>query len=193
MMIYIPFTSLDDDTPLRAMHDTVNITFKSTVTYRQYNEIQNAVNNIMPEKAYLQDMDLTFSADSFFYKTMILISSVVTLLFSVNLVLIYGYAVSQNKRKIIIYRLCGCTKHKVIRMFIAQIALINIPVFLLAQFLFNKLLYPILLDYFPNMINSFSIIVYLMMFVGYVLVSFVVLEIMLTYIIGGKLKISEEI
>lgn len=193
MMIYIPFTSLDDDTPLRAMYNTVDITFKSTVTYRQYNEIQNAVNNVMPEKAYLQDMDLTFSADSFFYKTMVVISGVVTLLFSVNLVLIYSYAVSQNKKKIIIYRLCGCTKHKVIKMFIAQIALINIPVFLLAQFLFNKLLYPILLDYFPDMINSFSSTVYLLMFACYVLVSFVVLEIMLTINIGKKLEFSEGI
>lgn len=191
--IFIPFTSLNDNTPLRAMYNTISINFKDPVTYRQYNEIQNSVNRNVSDKAFVKDMDLTISADIFFYKTMIAISGVVTLLFAVNLVLIYSYAVQQNKKKIAIYRICGCTRRNSIRLFILQAAIICVPVFILSQFIFNKFLYPVMTELFPFAINSFSFLVYALMFVSYIIVSFIILEIMLTQNIGRKVDLMEDI
>ena len=72
--IYIPFTSLPDDTPLRAMNNTVMIEFNKNVTYNQLLDIRNAVQNIMPDKANVNDIELSESSDTFYYKTIIGIS-----------------------------------------------------------------------------------------------------------------------
>lgn len=191
--IFIPFTSLADNTPLRAMYNTLIINFKSPVLYRQYNEIQNSVEKNMSGKAFVKDMDLTISPDVFFYKTMIVISAVVTLLFSVNLVLIYSYAVQLNKKKIAVFRLCGCTRNKSVKLFLFQASIICIPVFLLSQLIFHKLIYGIMIEFFPYMINSFTFFVYALMFISYLLISFIILEIMLANNIGSKVSLTEVI
>ena len=43
--IYVPFTSLPDDTPLRAMNNTVEIEFTKNVTYNQLIDIRKCGSN----------------------------------------------------------------------------------------------------------------------------------------------------
>ena len=44
---------------------------------------------------------------------------------------------------------------------------------------------------FPNCVNAFSLKVYLLVFAGYFLISFLVLSTMLLHSIGSKLDITE--
>jgi hypothetical protein len=187
-LIYINFMGLDDDTPLDS---DVSIELNEKVTYSTYNIIKNAVDEYMAGNAYVEDLHLSAATDIAYYKTIIWITVAVAFLFAINLAVLYKYIVECNKRRIVIMRICGCKRSRSIRLFLTQALMIIAPVFALLEYAFHKLIYPNILDFFPNMINSFSLSVYIVMFVGYVVVSGAVLYAMLRRNIGKKLNFTE--
>jgi hypothetical protein len=187
-MYFIPFTSLADDTPLI---NGVDIVFKDSISYSNYQKIKDAVDEYMAGNAYVQNMNLSAATDIAYYKTIIWITVAVAFLFAINLAVLYKYIVECNKRRIVIMRICGCKRSRSIRLFLTQALMIIAPVFALLEYAFHKLIYPNILDFFPNMINSFSLSVYAVMFVGYVVVSGAVLYAMLRRNIGKKLNFTE--
>ena len=179
---------LPDDTPLIY---TVTITLKRPVDYSTYEQIDQSVERNMGGAAGLEDLDLDAGIDESFYKTMILITAVVALLFSINLAVMYKYLVEYNKRKIAIIRICGCPRTKSVLIFLGQAMVIILPVFVLSLGAFHYFVYPQMTKLFQNSTNIFSMKVYLLVFAGYCLISFLVLSFMLIRSIGSKLDITE--
>lgn len=187
-LIFINWGGLPDDTPLIY---TVTITLKRLVDYSTYEQIDQSVERNMGGAARLEDLDLDAGIDESFYKTMILITAVVALLFSINLAVMYKYLVEYNKRKIAIIRICGCPRAKSVLIFLGQAMVIILPVFVLSLGAFHYLVYPQMTKLFQNSTNIFSMKVYLLVFAGYCLISFLVLSFMLIRSIGSKLDITE--
>ena len=187
-LIFINWGGLPDDTPLIY---TVTITLKRPVDYSTYEQIDQSVERNMGGAARLEDLDLDAGIDESFYKTMILITAVVALLFSINLAVMYKYLVEYNKRKIAIIRICGCPRAKSVLIFLGQVMVIILPVFVLSLGAFHYFVYPQMTKLFQNSTNIFSMKVYLLVFAGYCLISFLVLSFMLIRSIGSKLDITE--
>lgn len=184
----VPFTALPDDTYLNA---GVSITYKQPVTYNQYKTICDIVNSVMPEDGYVEEMDLSAVSDLAYYRTIIYITAAVALLFAVNLTVLYKYIIECNKKRIAVFRICGSTRGKCIRLFLAQAVIIITPVFTLSLFAFHKVLYPKMVEIFPNSIDCLNFKRYACVLAGYVAVSVIVLLIMLIKNIGRKLNFTE--
>ncbi len=184
----IPFTSLPDDTLLNA---GVSISYKQPVTYNQYKTICDIVNSVMPQDGYVEEMDLSAVSDLAYYKTIIYITAAVALLFAVNLTVLYKYIIECNKKRITVFRLCGSTRGKCIRLFLAQAVIIITPVFTLSLFAFHKVLYPKMVEIFPNSIDCLNFKRYVCILVGYIVISVIVLLVMLMKNIGRKLNFTE--
>lgn len=189
--IYVPFTSLPDYTPLRSMNNTVEIEFTKNVTYNQLIDIRNAVQTVMPDKANVVDMNLSETADSFYYKTIIGISILVSILSAINLIVLYSFIIENDKRRIAILRLCGCTVNRIIRNSLTEIFLMTIPVFIISELIFDKALIPILSDYFPFISEGFSARIYGINLFMYILISLIIMFFSLSINIGKKNKIKE--
>lgn len=190
---YIPFTSLPDDTPLRAMNNTVMIEFNKNVTYNQLLDIRNAVQNIMPDKANVNDIELSESSDTFYYKTIIGISFLVSILSAINLVVLYSFIIENDKRRISIIRLCGCTLIKTVKNSLIEICLLTVPVFVISELIFNKTFIPILKNHFPFITECFSFKIYFINLLMYIFVSLIIMIISLFICIGKNNKIKEDI
>ncbi|MCD8095159.1 MAG: hypothetical protein LUE12_03400 [Ruminococcus sp.] len=186
----IPFTSLNDDTPFNS---SMIIKFKQAVTYNEYKIIQNIVSDNFPDDAYVEDMNLSFLADFKYYRTIIMITFAVALLFAINLAVLYKYVIEKNKNRIVVFRLCGSTRKKCIRLFLMQGMLVCVPVFAFSLFAFHKLLYPIMVEIFPNAIDCLDIYKYLLILIGYAIVSGLVLFVTLCRNIGRKLNFVGEV
>lgn len=191
--LHIPFTSLPDDTPLAGVEDTVYIWFKKSVTAKDFNEVKNIFETNLSGKAVVNNMDLSELSDKSYYKTMLLISAVITILFSINLAMIYKFVVESNRRCVAIFRLCGCSKRKSVFLFLCQALIITAPFFIISQIIFDKILYIKLLNVFPLMEDSFSINVYAIMFFTYLLVSAGILYVLIRRRIGNKINFKEDL
>lgn len=184
----IPFTSLPDNALLNS---GVSICYKQPVTYSQYKTICGIVDSVMSEDGYVEEMDLSAVSDIAYYKTIIYITAAVALLFAVNLTVLYKYIIDCNKKRIAVFRICGSTRGKCIRLFLAQAVIIITPVFTLSLFIFHKALYPKMVDIFPNSIDCLNFKRYVCTLVGYVAISAIVLLVMLKKNIGRKLNFTE--
>lgn len=193
MFIYVPFTSLPDDTPLRCLDNTVEIEFSKNVTYDQLLDIRNAVQNIMPDKANVENIKLSESADTFYYKTIIGISVLVSILSAINLVVLYSFIIENDKRRISIIRLCGCTLTKTVKNSLIEICLLTVPVFVISELIFNKAFIPILKNHFPFITECFSFKIYCINLLMYIFVSLIIMIISLFICIGKNNKIKEDI
>lgn len=191
--ICIPFTALPDDTPLAGLGNTASIFFKRSVTARDFNEVKNIFETNLSGKAVVNNMDLSELSDKSYYKTMLLISAVITILFSINLAMIYKFVVESNRRCVAIFRLCGCSKRKSVFLFLCQALIITAPFFIISQIIFDKILYIKLLNVFPLMEDSFSINVYAVMFFTYLLVSAGILYVLIRKRIGHKINFKEDL
>lgn len=188
--IYIPFTSLPPDTPIRG-GDTVIISFSKNVTYRNLMDIKRAVEKIMPDKAQVMNVELKESTEKSYYRTIIAITVLVSLLSCINLAVLYTFVIENDKRRISILRLCGCRASKAIRFSLIEIAILTIPVFVLSQFLYHKLLIPKLLYYFPFIAECYSLKIYTVILLIYILMSFLVMKFSLHLNIRKKNKVWE--
>ncbi len=181
----IPFTSLPDDTYLES---EFTINFKQPVTYSQTKTISNIVDEYISDDAHVKDLDLSILNDLKFYRTIIAITFAVALLFAINLAVLYKYVIEKNKNRIEVFRLCGSTRGKCIRLFLSQALLICVPIFALSLYAFHRLLYPLMVEIFPNAIDCLDVYKYLCILLGYTLVSAVVILITLCRNISKKLS-----
>jgi hypothetical protein len=130
-------------------------------------------------------------SDIAYYKTIIIITMAVGLLFAVNLTVLYKYIIECNKKRIAVFRICGSTRGKCIRLFLAQAIIVIAPTFAVSLCIFHKALYAKMVDIFPNAIDCLNFKRYLCILIGYIAVSAVVLLIMLIKNIGKKLNFTE--
>ena len=188
MAYFIPFTSLPDDAYLDS---TVSIIFKKPVNYNQFTTIRDIVDENISDDGYVEDLDLSAVSDLAYFKTIIAITMAVGLLFAINLAVLYKYVIRCNEPKIIIFRTCGATRLKCILLFLAQAVIIIAPVFAASLFAFHKLLYPAMINRFQNAAGCLNFQRYVYIFVGYLVVSVIVLLATLIKNISRKLNFRE--
>ena len=184
----IPFTALPDDAILNS---AVTITFKKPVNYNQFTTIRDIVDENISDDGYVEDLDLSAVSDLAYFKTIIVITMAVGLLFAINLAVLYKYVIRCNEPKIIIFRTCGATRFKCILLFLAQAVIIIAPVFAASLFAFHKLLYPAMINRFQNAAGCLNFQRYVYIFVGYLVVSVIVLLATLIKNISRKLNFRE--
>ncbi len=195
--VYFPFTSLAENTPIRAQADgtdAVEIDFNDIITAKQYKAINDTVNMHMNGIAVVEPIELTETTETYYYKTIILITILITILSAINIAFLYRYIIEQDKKKINIKRLCGCTRLKAIAIYLLRYSLISFPLFILTELCYDRFLLPNLADFFPYITGAYSIVIYSVIFGIFVLLSIVILLCVFLYDIPIKIsKLGEAI
>ncbi len=114
-----------------------------------------------------------------FFNTISLTAIVIGLLASVNLAVLFRYILSTRRKTLAIFRMGGCTKGKATATYIAEILMISLPVFFVVLLFFDTGILPLVDNLFPHMVNAFSPLVYLFMFIVYTGVVCLVLYLMI--------------
>lgn len=182
--IFFPFTSLDDNTPIKSQSngtDAVEISFKEKVTGYQYISIKNAVNEYLTGLASVEPIELTDDNDIYYYKTIILISILVTLLSAINIAVLYRYIVEKDTKKINILRLCGCTRLRAIFSYLIKCNTISLPLFVLIELCYDKLILPHLNNFLPYANTAYNFNVYGLIFLIFTFIFNIILYLMLKW------------
>lgn len=179
--LIVPFNSLAENTPM----NTFLIHFIKPITRSQYNEIKEKVSANFGELAVIPELDIPETENYYLYNTIIIISVLIAVLASINFAVLYKYILSKRIKTLAIFRMCGCTKLKTMIMFLSECMIIVIPLFALTTVAYDKLVLPKLGGHFEYIESAYSIKLYLMIFLIYVVCSLMVLGIM---IYSGFLK-----
>lgn len=183
-LMFIPFTSLSNDVPLRCRIDgtnVFNILFYESITAKEYKDVCDAINKYMSGDVEIQPIDLTESTDKYYYKTIILISVIITLLSAINFTILYRFILENDKKKLNIYRLCGCTRAKAIRRYLFQCMSFTLPLFAITEVCYHKLILPIITPFFKYMYDAYSFKIYAVIFGIYSIISIIVFRIMMIF------------
>ena len=102
-----------------------------------------------------------------------------SLLSGINLAMLYTFYIENDKKRLSILRLCGCTKNRSIMLSLFEIVLLTTPFFILMQVLFQTIIIPKLAKQFPYMEEVFSIKIHIILFAFYLLISIIIMLILL--------------
>ncbi len=176
----IPITSVNPSTLIRYAQSYVMIIYIDVrLTTADYNNIEQAVENIMGDVAYLEKPEITDITETYYYKTIIIISVVIAILAAINMAILYRYILEKRSSELAIFRICGCSKAKAVMSYLIECMIINSPLFALTQLCYHKLIMPKLSDLFPHMQGAYSFKLYAAIFGIYVVASLVVMLIMI--------------
>lgn len=187
-----PITSFYNDTPLRLNKGgwSVYISFNTDLTRTQYDDIVNAVKICMGDNAQVPEMDISPVTEIFYYKTVIMISVFISFLAGLNFAVLYRFVLQKRIKTLTIFRLCGCTKQKMIRIYMTECMIVGLPLFALTELIYSKLILPALADTFEYITYAYSPLLYFVIFAIYAVSSFIVLFIMITVFVS-KRQITE--
>lgn len=185
---YFPFESLDEDTTFQM----IAIHFNKPITSSVYNEIKEHFESTFGSAITVPDLEIPEPENYYLYNTIILISILIAILAAINFAVLYKYILSKRTKTLAVFRICGCTKAKVLRMFLSECMKIAIPLFAATTLIYDKLVLPKLGQHFEHIESAYSIKLYLLIFRIYIAATLIVLMIMISSFLGKTIYESRE-
>jgi len=186
---YFPFESLDDSTTFQ---DAIYLVFPKSMTNSQFEEIKMNFEGMFGSAITVPDLDIPESESYYLYNTIILISIMIAILAAINFAVLYKYILSKRTKTLAIFRICGCTKSKALVMFLSECMIIAVPFFALTTLIYDKFVLPKLGQHFEYIESAYSPKLYLLIFVIYIVATFVVLLFMISGFLRKTIREAKE-
>lgn len=175
--LIVPFESLNDNTPVNLLY----MGFTNPLTRSQYDEVKEKISMAFGDLAEIPELDIPEAENYYLYNTIIMISVLIAVLAAINFAVLYKYILSKRTKTLSVFRICGCTKFRALRMFLSECMLITIPVFALTALCYDRFVLPVLAKHFEYIRSAYSLTLYLIIFAIYVFSSLIVLGIMIYF------------
>lgn len=185
---YFPFESLDEDTTFQYY---IMLVFYDPLTSSQYTEVKNNFESTFGSAITVPNLEIPEPENYYLYNTIILISLLIAILAAINFAVLYKYILSKRTKTLAVFRICGCTKAKVLRMFLSECMIIAIPLFAATTLIYDKLVLPKLGQHFEYIESAYSIKLYLLIFGIYIAATLIVLMIMISSFLGKTIYESK--
>ena len=182
----VPFLSLPDSLPFTSLL----IVFYENVTQKQYRELVKTADSVIPGILIYDEPDFPDEDSMYIYRNIMLISVLISLVSAVNFAMLYLYMVKKRSRDLAIFRICGCTRSKAIRLYVTECLLISVPVYLLGVLLYITVLQKRLSAIYEHMNEVYTPLAYLAIFAVYLLTVFLITEIVVRRKIAGTVMSS---
>ena len=174
----IPFEALDDETTFQG---TIVISLKDDryLTKYEYSKISDTFTACFGNNISIPRLNLPDEDSAKFYRTIMILSILISLISAVNYIMLYKYILQIRRRKFALFRMLGCRKSKILCISLGECAMIMLPCYLLAFILYVKLLIPIFTPLYPNMVSISSPKFYIVIFLCYFSISLIAILIMM--------------
>lgn len=183
----VPLLSIPEDMTLR---ENIYIDFEKPVTRRQYIELVNTAERILPGVLVFSEQEFTDEQSVLIYKNMIAVAVLIAALTIINFAVLYCFILKKRTRTLAIMRICGCTKGKARRICLGECCMICIPTFLLGTLTYIPLLHGVLGNMFEYIEEAYNFTVYALLFAVFVGVLLIVMGILLPRQIRRDVKES---
>lgn len=189
MVLMAPITAFyDDPVSLRRNRTSscVTISFKSPMKNDQYDDIKNAISIYMQDNAYLPDINLSPVSEILYYKTVIVITMLISILASINYAIIYRYILHKRTKMIVVFRICGCSCIRAIAIYYLECVFVSFPLFALSEIIYAQVLLPLLGQVFDYIEYTYSFTLYVVIFLIYAILSSLVMLLSIIQFVYNK-------
>lgn len=175
-MYYIPQKNMPDN--IKAVQLPV-IGLNQPLTPEENRLVQELYNKYFPEMIEeFYQLTLVDNEQIYYYNTNMWISILIAVISSVDLALIMNYILTRRRKTLAIFRINGCGVNRARRLYITEIMLVLNAVFIVCFAVWRLLLLPALDGIFPYIAGAFSAKIYVLIYVCYMAVSYIVMNIM---------------
>lgn len=151
----VPYGCLPPDTILNHM----TYTAERPLSFEQYNTLKNAFSSIL-DRIEVRRYVPFYDEDYWMYNSAMLASLLIAVVAAFNLVVLYHYVLVRRQKSLAIFQLCGCTKGKAIRLYVAESLLLTVPCYCLSALLYHFVLLKPLTRIFPYIDTAYSLRLY---------------------------------
>lgn len=180
--MWMPITAADESAKIDRLSkendEYILICFKDPLTREQYEDIKQAASATFREKAIMPEIRFTDVTELYYYRTVMLISVIISLLTALNMAILYRYIFELRSRELSIMRICGCPAYKAVLRYLSECLVVNLPLFALSEYVYHKLLMPRFAENFEHFSGAYSKKIYLAIFVIYASASLLLMLIM---------------
>ena len=175
--VFLPFFSTPDDFYCGSYFE---IKLTKPLTVDEYNGFVDLFEECFGDMidGDIPEMAMVNVDTQYFYNTNMWISVVIALAAAVNIAALFKYILSTRRKTLAIFKLTGATRGKIRRMYVTEVAVISIVVFLACTVIFRFLLLPTLVKYYPYVEDKYTLKVYGTMFLIYIALVIVTLNIL---------------
>ena len=170
--------------------------FPELITRPLYEDLIGAANETIPNKLIFPELQLPDDDVFSLYRNIILISVMVAIVSVMNFAMLYLFMIRKRRNALAVMRLCGARKMQVARLYLSECIVITVPMFFLGTLTFHILLNTVFAKIFPYMQEAYSLSVYALIFIIYLLAMMLVLGIIIRkntcanvkeYLLEGKI------
>lgn len=168
----IPFLSIPEDLELSAPA----FMFEKNLTKSQYEEIRSAAGRAVPETFVFPDLAFPDTENIYIYNNIMLICALIAVLTVINFASLYNYIISKRIRQHAVFKLCGCTSFKATGFYLAECAIICVPVFMIGTASYIPVMKFFLSPIFPYMKDAYSPVIYAVIFALYIIILVIIMS-----------------
>lgn len=168
----IPFLSIPEDLELSAPA----FMFEKNLTKSQYEEIRSAAGRAVPETFVFPDLAFPDTENIYIYNNIMLICTLIAVLTVINFASLYNYIISKRIRQLAVFKLCGCTSFKATGFYLAECAIICVPVFMIGTASYIPVMKFFLSPIFPYMKDAYSPVIYAVIFALYIIILVIIMS-----------------
>lgn len=185
---FVPFLSVPGETPV----DYFSIIFTNTVTRRNYNELIERADEVIPGKLNFPELDVPDTESIYIYNNIMMLSVLIAILVIFNFAFLYNFIFGKRRRQLAVMRICGCTAARAWAICLGECVVICVPVFLAGMFTYIPFMHGVLAGVFPYMEESYKPWIYAAIFGIYIIALVVIMGIFLAGQIGNTLAESRK-
>lgn len=175
--VQISFEAADNDF---YVFDTLGLKLNTPLTKNEFAKIKQIYLKYFSDRqADLPEIAVSDPEQIRFYNTNLIIAIVVALLVSINLILLFKYVLITRRKELAILRITGATINKVRRLYILEIIIISVILFILSTLIFDVFIKDIVLSHYEYAYVVYSIKNYFITFLLYISVIYLILNILI--------------
>lgn len=158
--IQIPFKTVSGD------HVIKNITLldDNVIMTQDYYKLKKAFISIMGNQVLFPPVDTVDLSEVKYYNSIMFISLALAVASAINLAILFRYVINSRNKKSAVFLLNGCTKNKIRRMYILEVLIISVIVFILFSNLFHFVILSKLTFFFDYIKEVYNFKTYILMF-----------------------------
>lgn len=151
----VPYGCLPSD----AILNFIVYNAEKPLSFEQYTELKNAFSSIQ-DRVRIWNYVPFYDEDYWMYNSAMLGALLIAVVAAFNLVVLYHYVLVRRQKSLAIFQLCGCTKGKAIRLYVAESLLLTVPCYCLAALFYHFVLLEPFTRVFPYIDTAYSLRLY---------------------------------
>ena len=144
-----------DRVPSDSIVEYVSLDFDKPLSFEQYNTLKNAFSSILDRIEVWRYIPF-YDEDYWMYNSAMLASLLIAVVAAFNLVVLYHYVLVRRQKSLAIFQLCGCTKGRAIRLYVAESLMLTVPCYCLSAVLYHFVLLKPFTRIFPYVDTAYS-------------------------------------